>query len=255
MLTASARPDRDTLVAALAARRLDRTLTSALPALDPADDQALGPLDLPAFDTRVGGGWPRGQLSELVGPASSGRTSLWLRTLAAATARGELVALVDVLDRLDVASAVAAGVDLSRLLWIRGHVVTHPGLSRDLNPRAMEQAIKALTLLLQAGAMSVVVFDAGDAPLDAFARLPFTTWLRLQRMVEGGQTICLLVGPEPMARSAAGLTVKLEARDRARARVSGRTFDGLAISARVIRARTRVHESTTLQLTSQVAYE
>jgi hypothetical protein len=255
MVTASARPDRDALVAALAARRLDRTLTSTLPAPDPGDEQAVGPLDVPAFDAPVGGGWPRGQLSELIGPASSGRTSLWLRTLAAATARGELVALVDVLDQFDVASAVAAGVDLGRLLWIRGHVVTNPGFSRDLNHRAMEQAIKALALVLQSAAMSVVVFDAGEAPVETVKRLPFTTWLRLQRMVEGRPTLCLLVGPEPMARSAAGLTVRLEARDRGRARLAGQTFDGLEIPARVIRARTRVQESATLRLMSQVAYE
>jgi hypothetical protein len=255
MMPASARPNREALVAALAARRLDRTLTSSLPALDPADDQAVGALELPAFDTRVGGGWPRGQLSELVGPASSGRTSLWLRTLAAATTRGELVALVDVLDQFDVASAVAAGVDLTRLLWIRGHVVANPGFCRDLNQRAMEQAIKALMLLLQSAAMSVVVFDAGDAPPEALARLPFTTWLRLQRMVEGRPTLCLLVGPAPMARSAAGLTVRLDARDRSRVRQVGRTFDGLEMPAHVIRARAHVHESATLRLTSQVAYD
>jgi len=46
--------------------------------------------------------------------------------LAAATARGELVALVDALDMLDVASAEAAGVQLDRLLWVRGHVVCNP---------------------------------------------------------------------------------------------------------------------------------
>ncbi len=236
MRIASLRSDRETLVAALAAKRLDRTLTSALPALDPDDEQAVGALDLPAFDRSVGGGWPRGQLSELVGPASSGRTSLWLRTLAAATARGELVALVDVLDQFDVASAVAAGVDLTRLLWIRGHVVTNPGLCRDRNQRAMEQAIKALTLLLQAAAMGVVVFDAGDAPLETLKRLPFTTWLRLQRMVEGSQTVCLLVGGEPMARSAAGLSVRVGA---SAPRFTGQLFSGLDMDARVVRARQR----------------
>ena len=66
--------------------------------------------------------------------------------LAAATGRGELVAVVDALDAFDVESAAAAGVDLDRLLWIRGHVVPNPGMCRDLNQRAMEQAIKALTL-------------------------------------------------------------------------------------------------------------
>src|SRR5580765_335516 len=137
---ALARADLESL---LRARQLDRTLTTALPSIDPRDEQALAPSKVSALDARLLGGFPRGQLSELVGPRSSGRTSLLLRMLAAATARGELVALVDVLDRFDVASAQAAGIDLDRLLWIRGHVVMNPGFCRDLNQRALEQAVKA----------------------------------------------------------------------------------------------------------------
>ena len=110
---------------------------------------------------------------------------------------------------LDVESASAAGVDLDRLLWIRGHVVSNPGLCRDLNQRALEQAIRALTLVLQAGNFGLVVFDVTEAPVDALRRLPFTTWLRLQRLIEGSQTACVLVGGEAMARSSAGLTLRL----------------------------------------------
>jgi hypothetical protein len=110
---------------------------------------------------------------------------------------------------LDVESAAGAGVDLDRLLWIRGHVVSNPGLCRDMNQRALEQAIRALALVLQAGNFGLVAFDAGEAPAGALNRLPFTTWLRLQRMLEGTQTVCVLIGPAPMARSSAGLTVQL----------------------------------------------
>ena len=209
MMMPLARPNRESLVAALAARRLDRTLTTSLPPIDPSDEYSIGPTGLPALDAQLGGGFPRGQLSELVGPRSSGRTSVLLRMMAAAVGRGELVALVDALDMFDVDSAAAAGVDLDRLLWIRGHVVSNPGLCRDLNQRAMEQAVRALTLVLQAGTIGLVVFDVAEAPSDALRRLPFTTWLRLQRMVEGRQTLCVLVGNEPMARSSAGLTVTL----------------------------------------------
>jgi RecA/RadA recombinase len=79
----------------LRARQLDRTLTTALPPLDPRDEYALGSTGVTALDAKLGGGFPRGQLSEIVGSRSSGRASLLLRLLAAATARGELVALVD----------------------------------------------------------------------------------------------------------------------------------------------------------------
>ena len=65
------------------------------------------------------GGLPRGCLTEICGPASSGRTTVLLATLAAATRRGEYCALIDVSDALDPHSAEAAGVDLDRLLWVR----------------------------------------------------------------------------------------------------------------------------------------
>src|SRR5438067_1664489 len=131
-----ARADLESL---LRARRLDRTLTTGLPPFDPRDEAAIAPTGIASLDARLGGGFPRGQLSELVGPRSSGRTSLALQMMAAATGRGELVGLVDALDMLDVESAAAAGVDLGRLLWVRGHVTSTPGLCSDLNQRALEQ--------------------------------------------------------------------------------------------------------------------
>jgi hypothetical protein len=201
-----ARADLETL---LRSRHLDRTLTTALPAPEPDPEYACGPTGVPALDARLGGGFPRGQLSEIAGGRSSGRFSLLVSMMAAATARGELVALVDALDMLDVESAAGAGVDLDRLLWIRGHVVSNPGLCRDMNQRALEQSIRALALVLQAGNFGLVAFDAGEAPAGALNRLPFTTWLRLQRMLEGTQTVCVLIGPAPMARSSAGLTLQL----------------------------------------------
>jgi RecA DNA recombination protein len=203
---ALARADLEIL---LRARRLDRTLTTALAPLDPRDDSAVAPTGITALDASLGGGFPRGHLSELVGRRSSGRTSILLQTIAAATGRGELVAIVDALDMFDVESAAAAGVDFERLLWVRGHMVTCSGLARDVNQRAIEQAIRAFALVLQAGNFGLVVLDVAEAPGDVLRRLPFTTWLRLQRMVEGAETACLLVGISPLARSTAGVTVRL----------------------------------------------
>ncbi len=73
---------------------------------------------IPAIDS-LAGGLPRGCLTEICGPASSGRTTLLLAALAAATQRGEFCAVVDASDALDPDSAVAAGVELDRLLWVR----------------------------------------------------------------------------------------------------------------------------------------
>src|SRR5882724_5559491 len=84
----------------------------------------------------LAGGLPRGCLSEICGPASSGRTSVLLAALAAATRRQEVCALVDATDALDAASAAATGVELERLLWIR---------TSDVRPRA--SAPESLTSL------------------------------------------------------------------------------------------------------------
>jgi hypothetical protein len=65
------------------------------------------------------GGVPRGGLTEMVGPASSGRTSLMISLMASVTRRQEVCALIDVTDSFDPKSAQAAGVDLKRLLWVR----------------------------------------------------------------------------------------------------------------------------------------
>src|SRR5579863_5484473 len=79
----------------------------------------LQPSGVTELDALLGGGFPRGSLVELCGPASSGRTSLAYSLLAQATERQEACAFVDVSDSLDPVSLAAAGVELPRLLWIR----------------------------------------------------------------------------------------------------------------------------------------
>ena len=243
------------LETALRARKLDRTLTTALPPLARSDSAALIPFDITALDAVLHGGLPRGQVSELAGPHSSGRTTLLLQLLSAATRGGEIAALVDTCDRLDVASASAAGIDLDRLLWIRGDssglALSEPfdslrSLRASADPnRVVDRALKALNLVLQAGGFGVVAIDLADVPPRELKALPFTTWLRLQRIVEGSDTACLLVGPEPIARSAGGLTVMCTGRttwspDAARMR----RFTGLDTEIRVVSPRRRVDGET-----------
>jgi recombination protein RecA len=71
------------------------------------------------LDALLAGGVSRGSLVELCGSPSSGRTSICFSLLAAATKRQEACAYVDVSDSLDPLSLASAGVDLTRLLWIR----------------------------------------------------------------------------------------------------------------------------------------
>ncbi len=186
----------------LRAKKLDVTLSTALP-LDGAPGRAaapddLAPLEVAGVDAALGGGLRRGHLSEIVGSRSSGRTGLVCRALRAAVSRGELAALVDTHDRFDPESAAASGLDLSRLLWIReaGDPV---------------RALKAMNLVLQAGGFGLVVWDLADAPPRATRGLPFTTWFRLARVIEGSQTAALVVASEHLARSAGGATIAMEA--------------------------------------------
>src|SRR5215212_3828417 len=103
--------------ALLRARQLDRTVTDAG---TPAEPVRAVPTGLPWLDPQLAGGWRCGETSEIVGPASSGRTSVLMASLAAATARGDLAALVDTHDTFDADSAQAAGLAFDHLLWARG---------------------------------------------------------------------------------------------------------------------------------------
>lgn len=215
---------RAALEALLREKHLDGTLPQALA---PAADR-VAPTGRADLDAALGGGLRRGQLSEIVGVASSGRSTLLAEALAAATAdRAEAAALVDASDTFDPASAAAQGVDLRRLLWAR------PAVGDPL------RAIKAYSLILQAGGFGLVALDLADVAAASLRRFPCTTWMRLARMVEGSDTVALLVGAERLARSAGGATIRLE---RTHVRWQGsapraRLFTGLAAAPRVVRGR------------------
>jgi len=161
---------RATVEALLRERKLDRTLTSAIP--ERLGEDAVSPLDVEALDLALAGltgpqrglagGLPRGHVSEVVGPASSGRTGLVWAALAAATRRGETVALIDTFDRFDPPTAAACGIVLPRLLWVRGQAVSKtavaidpawlPGVRAVNGPgtfveRVIDRAIKSLHLV------------------------------------------------------------------------------------------------------------
>jgi len=141
------------------------------------------------------GGLPRGCLTEIFGPASSGRTSLLISILAAATERQEVCALVDTEDAFDPASAASAGVRLERLLWIRcGHNAEH--------------ALKAADLLIQGGGFGLVVMDLGDTPPRTARRISLTSWFRLRRAVENTPTVLVAVARQSNAKTCASLMLE-----------------------------------------------
>lgn len=197
-----ARADIESL---LRARKLDVTLTSTAPWRTAGAD-AVAALGVPSLDAALGGGIRRGHLSEIVGPRSAGRTTVMCRALAAAAARGELVALIDPFDRFDPASASAVGLELTRLLWVRD---VGAGGTVTLHQHVAGRAVKAMNLVLQAGGFGLVVLDVADATAPVLRQFPFTTWLRLARAIEGSQTAALVIAADHLARSPGGVTIAL----------------------------------------------
>jgi hypothetical protein len=171
------------------------------------EDRRLRPLEtgVPAVDALLAGGFPRGQLSELYGPASSGRTGLLLAVMARVTLSGGLVALVDPLDRLDPVSAAAAGVDLTRLLWLRRPRTA----GEEPSPKELADASAAVATLAGSGLFELVVLDLVNAGR-ALRSLPAATWLRLYRLVEGTPTALVIVGGGHVACSPGGASLALE---------------------------------------------
>lgn len=169
---------------------------------------------IPEMD-ELSGGLPRGCMTEICGPASSGRTSILLATLAAATRRNEACALVDVSDALDPLSAAAAGMDFKRLLWVRCGTANSPHRHRkDSEAKSkegpVEQALRATDLLLQSGGFGVVAIDLGDVPLKEARRIPLASWFRFERAVERTPTVLFVVAQEPLAQTCASLLMKVE---------------------------------------------
>ena len=200
-------PALERLESLLHARKLTHTLGSAL-----ARQRPVVSTGIPVLDARLGGGWPCGEVSELLGRQSSGRTSVLLSTLAAASRRGGLVGLVDAFDRFDPWSAARAGLDLDRLLWVRGTPATSlPRRSAGgAEAGTIVNAIRALDLIVRAGGFALVALDVADAPPRAMRTVPFTTWLRIAHANEGRDTACVLVADAPIGRSARGRSLQLD---------------------------------------------
>jgi hypothetical protein len=144
----------------------------------------------------VAGEIPRGALTEISGPASSGRTSLLYSLLATVSAGEEFCALLDAEDRFDPTSAAAAGVRLSQLLWVRcgGN---------------LEHALKSADMLAQAGGFGLIAVDLGDTPEHVVRRIPMPAWFRLRYAVENTQTALIVVAHQMHAQSCSACKIEL----------------------------------------------
>ena len=151
------------------------------------------PLHLHELDAALDGGLPRGQLSEIVGPSSCGKTALLYALLATGTARGEVVALVDLADAFSPSAAAAAGIDLARTLWIR--------------PASVRDALRCAELLLEASGFGAVAVDLGTAARGA--RVGTGAGLRLARAAKRSEAAVVLLADERVAGTFAALGLAL----------------------------------------------
>ncbi len=177
---------------------------------------------LEPFDELLGGGLPRGALTELVGRGSCGRLALLYAALHAVTDAGETAALVDLGDSLDPQAAAEHGVRLERLLWLR--------------PRRLGDAVAAGEMLVETG-FPLVALDLGLPPVRG--RTPLAAWLRLARGAGERGAVVLAASPYRLSGCAAE-TVVVARRGRGAwsgSRGAVRLLDGLEM--RLVAAKRR----------------
>lgn len=100
-----------------------------------------------SIDLALGvGGFPKGRMTEIYGPESSGKTTLALHVVAEAQKRGGAAAFIDAEHALDTNYAERLGVDVDNLL------VSQPDFG--------EQALEIAEILIRSGGVDVIVIDS-----------------------------------------------------------------------------------------------
>ena len=186
---------------ALIRSQIETRLPGALSPYLPPEPEML-PTGISALDRRTGG-IPKSGLTQICAPVGvlSGRTTLLLSAIAAVARRGEFCALVDASDCFDPGSAQAAGIDMSRLLWVRCES------GRGMRP--LEQAFKAADIIVQNGGFGMIAIDLGNIEERLVRRVPLSTWFRFARVVEKMPTALVFLLSHPAAQSCAALTLHL----------------------------------------------
>jgi hypothetical protein len=215
-------------VATVLRLQIERSLESRFPAaLSPAPRTArdVAPTGIEDVDRLLDGGLPVGAISEITGPASSGRTSLALAFVAQRTAEERVCAWVDVNDALDPESAAANGVNLRHLLWVRctdararpakpnqagtSDPARTPDTVRTQDkpwPR-LDQALRATDQLLQAAGFACIVLDLGDTAIEHGRRIPLATWFRFRQAADRTRCSLLVLGQARYAQSSAAMAL------------------------------------------------
>jgi recombination protein RecA len=139
------------------------------------------------------GGLPRGRVTEIYGPESSGKTTLALQVIAEAQKAGGMAAFVDAEHALDAQYAQKLGVDLENLL------VSQPDNG--------EQALEIVELLIRSNSVDVVIVDSvaalvpkaeiegemGEAQMGLQARLMSQALRKLTGVVSKSNTTLIFI--------------------------------------------------------------
>ena len=147
-----------------------------------------------ALDIALGiGGVPRGRVTEIYGPESSGKTTLALHIVAEAQKAGGVCAFIDAEHALDPVYASAIGVDIDNLLISQ--------------PDTGEQALDIADQLIRSGAIDVIVVDSvaaltpraelegemGDSHVGLQARLMSQAMRKLTANLNKSRTTCVFI--------------------------------------------------------------
>jgi hypothetical protein len=183
----------------------------------------LAPLPDPLPDGLLHRLWTAGgELIEIGGGLSSGRTTLACRLAAEATGRGGLVGWIDLPEALDPRSLRRAGAELRSLLWAR--------------PRGALEALRCAELMLRTG-LTLVILDLQGTSPSSLARLATPVWTRLLRAARGARATALVLGPTTsLAGAGASPTLGLWT-ERRSALFEERLFEGVEARATVVRDR------------------
>jgi len=147
-----------------------------------------------SLDIALGvGGLPRGRITEIYGPESSGKSTLATHVVAEAQRNGGVCAYIDAEHAMDPIYAAAIGVDVDELLISQ--------------PDTGEQALEICDMLIRSGAIDVVVVDSvaaltpraeiegemGDTHVGLQARLMSQALRKLTANMNKSNTICIFI--------------------------------------------------------------
>ncbi len=142
---------------------------------------------IPTLDQLLGGGWPKGRLSELVGAGpGSGSAQVIHALLHRVAADGQFLALVDGMDSFDVDTVESHA--LARLLWVRC--------------AKADEALKAADILLRDRNFPFVIVDLKLNPVAQLRKISSSAWHRFRRLQEQNETTLLVVTPTQLVGGA-----------------------------------------------------